>query len=86
MNNIVPGNYTLENNVPKPIPDRIEPGQLKPVYDFNTTTGQFPVDGYNRPFPGNVLNATKQLFTQCWNQTVADEPVRLLLKFLEGRL
>ena len=49
----------------------IADGQLKPVYLFQTNSGQPPVDDYNRPFPGNVLNGTNQMFTQCWNETDA---------------
>ena len=82
VNSIVPGNYTVDSDGPKPTPYLIEPGQLTPVYDFPTNSPVFPVDGYNRTFPGNVLNTTKMLFTQCWNQTAADPPVRLLLIFV----
>lgn len=66
MNAIVPGNYSSNNT---PVPYAIAENQLKPVYDLETYGSGPPVDGYNRTFPGNVLNATNQLFTQCWNQT-----------------
>ena len=68
MNNIVPSNYSADN-VPNPVFYNI--GFIQ-----NTISGEPPVDDYNRTFPGNVLNATHQLFTQCWNQT--DSQVWLL--------
>lgn len=68
MNNVVPGNYSTDR-VSIPVPYKIGPGQLKPVFQFDTINDEPPVDDYNRTFPGNVLNATDQLFTQCWNET-----------------
>ena len=64
VNNIVPSNYSSSNT---PIPWAIAQDQLYPFYRVNSSA----VDDYNRAFPGNVLNATDQLFTQCWNQTDA---------------
>ena len=78
VNNIVPGNYSTDD-VAGPVPYRIAPGQLKPVYDVDTINGAPPEDDYRRVFPGNVLNATDQLFTQCWNST--DAQVWLLPAF-----
>ena len=74
INSIVPGNYSSDNT---PVPYAIAKNQLEPVYALETYSNSPPVDDYNRPFPGNVLNATRQLFTQCWNQT--DAKVLLLL-------
>ena len=68
VNSIVPGNYSSRS---VPTPYAIAGGQLRPVYAFDTISGGPPLDDYNRTFPGNVLNATHQLFTQCWNQTDA---------------
>lgn len=68
VNSIVPGNYSSRS---VPTPYAIADGQLRPVYAFDTISGGPPLDDYNRTFPGNVLNATHQLFTQCWNQTDA---------------
>lgn len=70
VNNVVPGNYSADVDH-RPIPYAIQDGQLKPVYAFDTINGTPSLDDYNRPFPGNVLNGTKQLFTQCWNETDA---------------
>ena len=70
VNSIVPGNYSADS-IRRPIPYAIADGQLKPVYAFDTSSGTPPVDGYNRSFPGNVLNSTNLLFAQCWNETDA---------------
>ena len=66
MNSIVPGNYSSDSI---PVPYQIGKDQLIPVYDFPTISNTPPLDDYGRIFPGNVLNATQQMFTQCWNQT-----------------
>ncbi|KAL3133728.1 hypothetical protein ABBQ32_008218 [Trebouxia sp. C0010 RCD-2024] len=68
INSIVPGNYSSDNT---PIPYATAKDQLEPVYELETYGNTPPVDDYNRVFSGNVLNATRQLFTQCWNQTDA---------------
>lgn len=81
VNNVVPGNYSADR-IPMPIPYAIADGQLKPVYLFETNSVQPPVDDLSRPFPGNVLNGTNQMFTQCWNDT--DAQVCLLLTSLAG--
>ena len=65
MNSIVPGNYSSNNT---PIPYEIANGQLTPPYELQTVSGVLPVDDYNRTFPGNFLNATNRLFTQCWTE------------------
>lgn len=70
----MPGNYSSDNT---PIPYATAKDQLEPVYELETYGNTPPVDDYNRVFSGNVLNATRQLFTQCWNQT--DAKVWLLL-------
>ena len=75
VNNIVPSNYS-SNNTPVPwgivpVPSAAARDQLDPLYTHETYSSDPAVDDYNRTFPGNVLNATNQLFTQCWNQTDA---------------
>lgn len=66
MNNVIPGNYSSDG---MPIPFTI--AEMKPVYTLDTYSSKPAVDDYNRPFPGNVLDARNQLFTQCWNNTDA---------------
>ena len=42
------------------------------VYSLNRNTTAPLEDDYGRPFPGNVLNSSNVLFTQCWN--ASDQP------------
>lgn len=79
MNSIVPGNYSADNT---PIPYALAEDQLVPVYEFNTTNNMPPLDDYNRVFPGNVLNSSHQMFTQCWNQT--DDSAYTKVQICEG--
>ena len=42
------------------------------VYNWDRNTSAPLVDDYGRQFPGNVLNGSDVLFTQCWN--ASDQP------------
>ena len=42
------------------------------VYNWNRNTSAPLVDDYGRQFPGNILNGSDVLFTQCWN--ASDQP------------
>lgn len=66
VNNVIPGNYSSDN-MPIPFPT----AEMQPVYTLDTYTSKPAVDDYNRKFPGNALNASNQLFAQCWNKTNA---------------
>ena len=67
---VVAGNYSSGNTL---VPYAIAPSELKPVYDFRTVSSEPPADSFGRVFPGNVLNSSQVLFTDCWNTT--DSPV-----------
>ena len=63
---VVAGNYSSGNTL---VPYAIAPSELKPVYDFQTVSNEPPADSFGRLFPGNVLNSSQLLFTDCWNTT-----------------
>ncbi|DBB17410.1 TPA: hypothetical protein ACH3X3_014441 [Trebouxia sp. C0006] len=63
---VVAGNFSSDNT---PVPYRIGPAQSQPPYQFTTFSGQPPLDDFNRSFPGNPLNSSDVVFTQCWNLT-----------------
>ncbi|KAA6418535.1 MAG: hypothetical protein FRX49_11481 [Trebouxia sp. A1-2] len=63
---VVAGNYSSANTL---VPYAIAPLELKPVYEFQTKTNEPPPDSFGRMFPGNVLNSSQLLFTDCWNTT-----------------
>ncbi len=63
---VVAGNYSSGNTL---IPYAIAPSELKPVYQFQTVSNELPADSFGRIFPGNVLNSSQLLFTDCWNTT-----------------
>ena len=60
------GNYSSGNTL---VPYAIAPSELKPVYQFQTVSNEPPADSFGRIFPGNVLNSSQVLFTDCWNTT-----------------
>lgn len=63
---VVAGNYSSGNTL---VPYAIAPSQLEPVYQFQTVSNEPPADSFGRMFPGNVLNSSQLLFTDCWNTT-----------------
>ena len=63
---VVAGNYSSGNTL---VPYAIAPSELKPVYQFQTVSNEPPADSFGRNFPGNVLNSSQVLFTDCWNAT-----------------
>lgn len=67
---VVWGNYSSAGTL---YPYPVSMSDLWPVYKFSTSSGTPPVDDFNRSFPGNILNSSDVLFTQCWN--ASDLPV-----------
>ena len=63
---VVAGNYSSGNTL---VPYAIAPSELEPVYQFQTVSNELPTDSFGRVFPGNVLNSSQLLFTDCWNTT-----------------
>ncbi|KAL0039953.1 hypothetical protein WJX77_012639 [Trebouxia sp. C0004] len=63
---VVAGNYSSGNTL---VPYAIAPSELKPVYQFQTVSNEPPADSFGRIFPGNVLNSSQVLYTDCWNTT-----------------
>ncbi len=59
-----------------PISYALSSTQLTAPYQFPLNNPQvFPVDDFNRSFPGNSLDSSNVLYTQCWNDT--NSPVNL---------